>query len=129
MLHARLESDAPRLMGYEGYGNALRPPNLSADLAARKAAIFEHYYIHDERLVNRCPGHYCAPTRKVADHYIRWLERNYPRRIPVARPGTIVSWIGSTDSGFTEADLCLTREGEEHGGSRGGDSCVPPAAV
>ncbi|WP_164551719.1 ricin-type beta-trefoil lectin domain protein [Streptomyces sp. WAC 01529] len=115
-LRARMESDPPRLTGYEGYGNALRPPNLSAARTAHKRAIFEHYYIHDERLVNRCPGHYCAPTRKAADHYIRWLERNYPRRTPVARPGTIVSWIGSTDSGFTEADLCLTGDGGEHGG-------------
>ncbi|WPO74148.1 MULTISPECIES: ricin-type beta-trefoil lectin domain protein [unclassified Streptomyces] len=109
-LRARPQGRPPRLRGYEGYGTAVRPPNLDAARAARKAAVFAHYYIHDERRGNSCPGHYCAPTRKVAPQYERWLERSYARPVPDPRPGTVVSWIGSTATGFTTSDLCLTRD-------------------
>ncbi|WP_030780573.1 PIG-L family deacetylase [Streptomyces sp. NRRL S-920] len=113
-LRARLESGNPiRLAGYEGYGNIMRPPNVNSASTAHKTAIFEHYYIHDERQVEHCPGHYCEPVREPAEHYVRWLERSYPRRTPDPRPGTVVSWLGSTDSGFTDPDLCLARDGGE----------------
>ncbi|MGA4848535.1 hypothetical protein ACOBQB_20580 [Streptomyces sp. G5(2025)] len=111
-LRARPEGGPPpRLTGHEGYGNAVRPPNLDAARAARKAALFGHYYVHDERRAISCPGQHCAPTRKVAAQYARWLERSYARPLPDPRPGTVVSWIGSTASGFTAPDLCLTRGG------------------
>ncbi|WP_030563938.1 RICIN domain-containing protein [Streptomyces aureocirculatus] len=109
-LRARPQGRPLRLTGYEGYGSAVRPPNLGAARTARKTAVFEHYYVHDERRTRACPGHYCAPTRKVAPHYARWLQRHYARRAPVPRPGTVVSWIGSTASGFTTSDLCLTED-------------------
>ncbi|GGR95535.1 lipoprotein [Streptomyces aureoverticillatus] len=99
----------PRLVGYQGYGSAVRPPNLGAAQTARKTALFEHYYVHDERRVSACPGHYCVPTRRVAAQYTRWLERHYERRVPAPRPGTVVSWIGSTASGLAASDLCLAQ--------------------
>ncbi|MFH8612126.1 hypothetical protein ACH4D5_32050 [Streptomyces sp. NPDC018029] len=109
-LRARPAERTPRLTAYEGYGSALRPPNLGAVLTARKTAVFEHYYIHDERRVSDCPGPYCAPTRRAAGRYVRWLERRYARRAPDPRPGTVVSWIGSTAAGFTAPELCLTAD-------------------
>ncbi|MBM7173123.1 PIG-L family deacetylase [Streptomyces sp. G44] len=109
-LRARPAGGPPRLTGHEGYGTAVRPPNLGAAEAARKAALFAHYYVHDERRAVTCPGQHCAPTRRVAAQYARWLERGYTRPPPEPRPGTVVSWIGSTASGFTAPDLCLTRD-------------------
>ncbi|MFF8656222.1 ricin-type beta-trefoil lectin domain protein [Streptomyces huasconensis] len=108
VLRARPAGGPPRLTGHEGYGNVVRPPNLDAARAARKAALFGHYYIHDERRAAGCPRHHCAPTRKVAAQYAPWLERGYARPLPEPRPGTVVSWIGSTAAGFTDAGLCLT---------------------
>ncbi len=108
VLRARPAGGPPRLTGHEGYGNVVRPPNLDAARAARKAALFGHYYIHDERRAAGCPRHHCAPTRKVAAQYAPWLERGYARPLPEPRPGTVVAWIGSTAAGFTDAGLCLT---------------------
>lgn len=109
-LRARPEGRPRRLVAYEGYGSAVRPPNLGAVPTARKTDVFEHYYVHDERRVSSCPGHYCTPTRRAAGQYARWLERRYARRVPEPRPGTVVSWIGSTAAGFTTSGLCLTAD-------------------
>ncbi|MEV0255278.1 hypothetical protein AB0H82_13620 [Streptomyces sp. NPDC050732] len=108
-LRARPARQTPRLTAYEGYGSgSSRPPNLGAVQSARKTAVFEHYYIHDERRVSDCPRQYCVPTRRAAGQYTRWLERRYARRAPAPRPGTVVSWIGSTAARFTASELCLT---------------------
>jgi hypothetical protein len=113
-LAARSRRPKLTLSAYQGYGISTRPVNLSKRTIAGKTAIFKNYDVHDDKGATTCRGVYCTPNKPLAHDYANWLRRNYLRPTPNPKPGTLVSWIGSTKRSYADASLCIARATRGH---------------